>query len=88
MLTSTQSPRQDLVNELRFSDFPHEVVGQEYLDKYTIRAWLIGYAVLHGWHYDPIDELSGQLRKSETSVLIQLVLGGVMIDDELIETLS
>lgn len=44
-------PKLNLFDELRFADMPNEFAGFERLDKYTLRKWLIGHAVVNGCTY-------------------------------------
>ncbi len=62
-------------NEIFFADFPHELE----MDKYTLRDWLIGYAVRHGWTYCRLDRLSLDLVKDGVRVLVQIRPGGLTL---------
>ena len=52
-----------LFDFLWFADWLHERPGFEAMDKYELRAWLVGSAVLHGCDYTALSGLSGILRR-------------------------
>lgn len=85
------SNERTLLDELRFAaDFPHELAGQEHLDKYLIYRWLIGHAVLAGCTYTPDPPAyslpTGILQRGDETVSIGILAHGVHIGDEMIET--
>lgn len=57
------------------------------LDKYDLRMWLLGYAVVHGASYEPVDQLTGLLRRGDESAEIAIVAEGVDVGGEVICTL-
>lgn len=69
----------DTENEIFFADFPHALTGMEGMDKYTLRDWLIGHAVSHGWTYTKLDRLSCELVKDDVHVCVTLDLEGLLL---------
>lgn len=88
----SKAVERDEANELFFADFPHEFVGFERIDKYTLRKWLIGHAHMRGWTYeaDGPEAVAGKLVRGDCIVYIRVVLGGLRLTcgtrQELIET--
>lgn len=75
----------DLFDRLRFSDFPHEIAGQENICKYTLFRWLIGHAVLDGCSFLKTGNGKGVLSRKVSGgmqrVAVSVVYGGLQLSD-------
>lgn len=74
-------------------DFPHERDRMSRMDKYTLRAWIIGTLALEGsgWTYRTIDRLGieGSLRNGSVEVRIGIRSDGVrLVCGEHVKTLK
>lgn len=67
----------ETANEILFADFPTELVGFEHMDKFMLRRWIIGNAVLQGWEYRRFTNLGGELIKRGTAVGVSVRPEGV-----------
>ena len=43
-------------DEILFADYPKGCDQASRLDKYDLRKWLIGHAVLHGWSWEEVQD--------------------------------
>lgn len=82
---------QALWSEVFFAEFPHELTGGEGIDKYTLRKWLVGEAVMKGWSYEPGESrLAYYLKKRGCNVKVEVVPTGLRLTcgdrEEVVET--
>ena len=72
-----------LIDELYFADWPHRTEQNQNMHKYDLRAWLIGYAIIHRWTYSPHDvcQYKFALRRDGVTVEVELQTGGLRMSD-------
>lgn len=77
----TYTPRSPF-DELYFADWPNNAEANPHMHKYDLRHWLVGYAIFHGWTYQPNeDHYSFQLLRDGATVNVELIAGGLHLYD-------